>query len=76
MSRKKKLQTKANEQARKQAIRQIKRMMALRVMGISIISATVLIVATKILFDEIFVGDDWSDVDWGEGEEDYGVDID
>jgi len=53
-----------------------KRATMMRVMGISIISAAVLLVATKTLFNELFVGDDWSDVDWGENDEDFGVDID
>ena len=41
--------------------------------GLSIIAGATLVVATKKIFDEIFVEDDWSDVDWGEEDEDYGV---
>lgn len=44
-----------------------------RVAGVSIIAGALLVVATKKIFDEIFVEDDWSDVDWGEDDEDYGV---
>ena len=41
--------------------------------GLSVIAGATLVVATKKIFDEIFVEDDWSDVDWGEDDEDYGV---
>ena len=66
----------AEKLTKAQKRRQLKRSMTMRVMGISIISAAVLLAATKALFEEIFVGDDWSDVDWGEEGEDYSVDID
>ena len=47
----------------------------MRVLGIGILAGAVLVVATKKVFDEIFVEDDWSDVDWGEDEaEDYEID--
>lgn len=46
---------------------------AARIIGASVIVGAVLVVATKRIFDEIFVEDDWSDVDWGEEDEDYGV---
>ena len=46
---------------------------AARIIGASISVGAVLVVATKRVFDEIFVEDDWSDVDWGEEDEDYGV---
>ena len=29
---------------------------------------------TKKIFDEIFLEDDWSDVDWGEEDDDYIID--
>ncbi|ASS37748.1 hypothetical protein AXF17_04300 [Mogibacterium pumilum] len=45
----------------------------LRIAGFSVIAGAILVVATKKIFDEIFVEDDWSDVDWGEDDEDYGV---
>ena len=46
---------------------------SMRIAGLSIIAGATLVVATKKIFDEIFVEDDWSDVDWGEEDEDYGV---
>lgn len=49
--------------------------MTMQVMGISIIASALLILATKALFEEIFVEDDWSDVDWGGEEEDFGLDV-
>lgn len=45
----------------------------LRIAGVSLIAGATLVVATKRIFDEIFVEEDWSDVDWGEDDEDYGV---
>lgn len=45
----------------------------LRIAGVSLIAGATLVVATKKIFDEIFVEEDWSDVDWGEDDEDYGV---
>ena len=59
----------------KEAKKRLKRRTTIRVMGISILAAAVLMATTKILFDEIFVGDDWSDLDWAD-DEDFGVDID
>ena len=41
----------------------------LRVLGIGLLAGTVIAVATKKVFDDIFVGEDWSDVDWGEDED-------
>lgn len=46
---------------------------AARIIGVSVLAGAILVVATKRIFDEIFVEDDWSDVDWGEEDEDYGV---
>lgn len=47
----------------------------LRVLGIGLLAGAVIAVATKKVFDDIFVGEDWSDVDWGEDEdEDYSID--
>ncbi len=40
-----------------------------RVIGLSVLSGAVLALATKRIFDEIFLEDDWSDVDWGEDED-------
>ena len=49
----------------------------LRVLGIGLLAGAVIAVATKKVFDDIFVGEDRSDVDWGEDEdedEDYSID--
>lgn len=46
---------------------------AARIIGVSVLAGAILVVATKRIFDEIFVEDDWSDVDWGEEDEDFGV---
>ena len=49
----------------------------LRGLGIGLLAGAVIAVATKKVFDDIFVGEDWSDVDWGEDEdedEDYSID--
>ncbi|WLD76703.1 hypothetical protein QU661_02350 [Mogibacterium neglectum] len=46
---------------------------SMRIAGLSLLAGATLVVATKKIFDEIFVEDDWSDVDWGEEDEDYGV---
>lgn len=44
-------------------------------LGVGLIAGAAIVLATKKVFDEIFVEDDWSDVDWGEEEdEDYGID--
>ncbi len=49
--------------------------MGLKILGVGIIAGVVLVCATRRVFDEIFVEDDWSDVDWGEEDgEDYGID--
>ena len=40
-----------------------------RVIGLSILTGAVLALATKRVFDEIFLEDDWSDVEWGEEED-------
>ena len=48
----------------------------MRVLGIGIISTAILVLATKRVFDEIFVEDDWSDMDWGDEDIDFGMDID
>jgi hypothetical protein len=49
--------------------------MSMRVIGLSVLTGAVLVLATKKIFDEIFLEDDWSDVDWGEDEdEDYIID--
>lgn len=48
----------------------------MHVLGIGIIATAALIIATKKVFDEIFVEDDWSDVDWGDEDEDLDIDID
>lgn len=57
------------------AVRESRMRMTMQVMGISIIASAVLILATKTLLDELFVQDDWSDVDWGDEEEDFDIDI-
>lgn len=49
--------------------------MSMRVIGLSVLTGAVLVLATKKIFDEIFLEDDWSDVDWGEDEdENYIID--
>lgn len=63
----------AEENAKKQCRCATKTTM--RIVGVGIITCAVLAIATKRIFDEIFVEDDWSDVDWGEeDDENYGVD--
>ena len=42
--------------------------------GVSMLAGALLVVTTKKIFDEIFLEDDWSDVDWGEEDDDYIID--
>lgn len=72
MSRKKKRELRARERARKMSVAKT----TMRVLGIGIISTAILVLATKRVFDEIFVEDDWSDMDWGDEDIDFGMDID
>ncbi len=72
MSIKEKRRRKAEEKARKAAVAKT----TMRVLGIGIISTAILVLATKRVFDEIFVEDDWSDMDWGDEDIDFGMDID
>jgi len=41
----------------------------LTIMGVGLAAGLALVIATKKVFDEIFVEDDWSDEDWS-GEDD------
>ncbi|MDO4383562.1 MAG: hypothetical protein Q4C18_03625 [Eubacteriales bacterium] len=45
-----------------------------RIAGVSMLAGALLVVTTKKIFDEIFLEDDWSDVDWGEEDDDYIID--
>lgn len=72
MSKREKKVLKAEERARRMSVAKT----TMRVLGIGIISTAVLVLATKRVFDEIFVEDDWSDMDWGDEDEDFGIDID
>ena len=40
--------------------------LGMRIAGVSMLAGALLVVTTKKIFDEIFLEDDWSDVDWGE----------
>ena len=46
----------------------------MRIAGVSMLAGALLVVTTKQIFDEIFLEDDWSDVDWGEEDDDYIID--
>ena len=46
----------------------------MRIAGVSMLAGALLVVTTKKIFDEIFLEDDWSDVDWGEEDDDYIID--
>ena len=48
--------------------------LGLRIAGVSMLAGALLVVTTKKIFDEIFLEDDWSDVDWGEEDDDYIID--
>lgn len=48
--------------------------LGMRIAGVSMLAGALLIVTTKKIFDEIFLEDDWSDVDWGEEDDDYIID--
>ncbi len=48
--------------------------LGMRIAGISMLAGALLVVTTKKIFDEIFLEDDWSDVDWGEEDDDYIID--
>lgn len=48
--------------------------LGMRIAGVSMLAGALLVVATKKIFDEIFLEDDWSDVDWGEEDDDYIID--
>lgn len=45
-----------------------------RIAGVSMLAGALLVITTKKIFDEIFLEDDWSDVDWGEEDDDYIID--
>ena len=72
MLRKEKRRRKAEEKARKAAVAKT----TMRILGIGILSTVVLVLATKRVFNEIFVEDDWSDMDWGDEDAEFGMDID
>ena len=44
--------------------------LGMRIAGVSMLAGALLVVTTKKIFDEIFLEDDWSDVDWGEEDDD------
>ena len=48
--------------------------LGMRITGVSMLAGALLVVTTKKIFDEIFLEDDWSDVDWGEEDDDYIID--
>ena len=48
--------------------------LGMRIAGASMLAGALLVVTTKKIFDEIFLEDDWSDVDWGEEDDDYIID--
>ena len=63
-----------NEAMVRAAKRKAATKLGLRIAGVSMLAGAVLVVATKKIFDEIFLEDDWSDVDWGEDDDDYIID--
>lgn len=63
-----------NEAILKEAKRRAAMKLGLRIAGVSMLAGAMLVVATKKIFDEIFLEDDWSDVDWGEEDDDYIID--
>lgn len=48
--------------------------LGMRIAGVRMLAGALLVVTTKKIFDEIFLEDDWSDVDWGEEDDDYIID--
>ena len=48
--------------------------LGMRIAGVSMLAGALLVATTKKIFDEIFLEDDWSDVDWGEEDDDYIID--
>ena len=48
--------------------------LGMRIAGVSMLAGALLVVTTKKIFDEIFLEDDWSDVDWGEEDDEYIID--
>lgn len=61
-----------NSAIRRRSIRR-----ASRALGIGILVGAAVILATKRVLDEIFIEDEWDDIDWGEGiEEDLDYMID
>ena len=48
--------------------------LGMRIAGVSMLAGALLVVTTKKIFDEIFLEDDWSDVDWGEEDDGYIID--
>lgn len=48
--------------------------LGMRIAGVSMLAGALLVVTTKKIFDEIFLEDDWLDVDWGEEDDDYIID--
>ena len=48
--------------------------LGMRIAGVSMLAGALLVGTTKKIFDEIFLEDDWSDVDWGEEDDDYIID--
>ena len=48
--------------------------LGMRIAGVSMLAGALLVVTTKKIFDESFLEDDGSDVDWGEEDDDYIID--
>lgn len=48
--------------------------LGMRIAGVSMLAGALLVVTTKKIFDEIFLEDDWSDLDLGEEDDDYIID--
>ena len=48
--------------------------LGMRIAGVSMLAGALLVANTKKIFDQIFLEDDWSDVDWGEEDDDYIID--
>ena len=48
--------------------------LGMRIAGVSMLAGALLVVTTKKIFDEIFLEDDWSDVDWDEADDAFILD--
>lgn len=59
---------------RKEIKRKNRARLGMKVVGVGMLAGAAAVLAIKRIFDEIFVEDDWSDVDWGDDEEEYEID--